>query len=93
LCRKPLTWLFAFLPGCTATVDGKPAKIHRGNVIGRAVYLEAGRHLVTMSCVAPGFAAGALVSSIAWAAWLAGMATVAVVSIRRRRNARVRLRQ
>jgi uncharacterized membrane protein YfhO len=59
------------LPGWTATVDGKPAHIHRADAVGRALFLPPGTHRVAMSYRAPGLAAGAAVSGAAWTAWMA----------------------
>ena len=62
------------LPGWTATVDGKPAHIHRADAVGRALFLPPGTHRVAMSYRAPALAVGAAVSGAAWTAWTALLA-------------------
>lgn len=55
-----------YLPGWTAEVDGKPATIYPANAIGKAVFVDRGRHLVKLRYFTPGLAVGAVVSIIAW---------------------------
>src|SRR5437773_5974303 len=47
----------AWMPGWTATVDGRPAPVLRGNYAQRVIPLpESGRHTVVMDYRPPGFA-------------------------------------
>jgi hypothetical protein len=78
-----LVLMDTMLPGWSATVDGSPSRIYRANSVGRAVFLREGTHIVQMRYRAPGFAVGAVVSGIGWAAWIA---TAIVLGIRRRRR-------
>ena len=76
------TWM----PGWTATVDGRDAAVERGNHAQRVVALpEAGRHEVVLTYRAPGFRLGWLItlgSVVVWVS-LAG-AGIGVGLIRRR---------
>lgn len=61
------TWM----PGWTATVDGEPAEVHRGNHWAQVVAIRrAGRHEVVFKYQPPGYTTGmavALVSILGWA--------------------------
>jgi hypothetical protein len=60
------TWM----PGWTATVDGRPAQVERGNHWQQVVALpEAGAHEVVLRYVPPGLATGTFVSAAAFVAW------------------------
>jgi hypothetical protein len=59
-----------FYPGWTATIDGKSAKILRGDAIFRALHLEGGTHRIEMKFAPPRLFWGALISL----ATLAGLA-------------------
>lgn len=59
------------LSGWTATVDGEPVAIHRGNLFMRVVPLGASASRVVFSYEAPGLAVGSLISALAACAWLA----------------------
>jgi hypothetical protein len=60
------TWM----PGWSATVDGAPATVHRGNHCQQVVALPApGRHEVVLRYVPPGLAAGRAVSGTSLALW------------------------
>ena len=53
------TWM----PGWSATLDGRPVEVLRGNLAQRVVPIRrAGPHRVVMTYKAPGLAAGAAVS-------------------------------
>lgn len=69
-----LVLLDSFYPGWYATVDGRPATIHRANVLFRAVGLEAGRHLVTFVYAPWSFKAGAVISLMALISMATAMA-------------------
>jgi hypothetical protein len=59
------TWLVvseAMQHGWVAAVDGKRVPLEPADYSGVAVALPAGRHLVTIRCAAPGFAAGRWIS-------------------------------
>ena len=58
--------LDAHAPGWTATVDGKPARIERADVVARAVAIDAGTHTIEMSYRTPRLRTGAWVAAIAW---------------------------
>lgn len=79
------TWLYVgdlAAPGWTATVDGRVAKIRPANLVGRAVYLEAGTHRIEMTYRAPGFRAGLVIASFG----LAGLLLVPPLARRIRRR-------
>jgi hypothetical protein len=60
------TWM----PGWSATVDGKPASVGRGNHCQQVVALTwPGRHEVVLRYVPPGLAAGRAVSGTSLALW------------------------
>lgn len=67
----------AWLPGWSATIDGRPAPIHRVNHALRGLRVDAGRHVVEMRYRTPGAAAGALVTWIGWVLALAAAAWMA----------------
>jgi Bacterial membrane protein YfhO len=48
--------------GWSADVDGAPAPLQRANLLMRAVPLQAGTHIVTLSYTPPGLRAGALLA-------------------------------
>lgn len=77
------TWM----PGWTATVDGAPAELHRGNHAQRVVALpRAGSHRIELSYRPPGLLVGAALSGLSlvvWGAILAGVPT----NLARRRSA------
>ncbi len=60
----------SWMPGWTATVDGRPAPVLVGNLAQRVVPLpDAGPHVVAMEYHPPGFAAGcwlSLASALVW---------------------------
>src|SRR5262249_37911814 len=60
----------SWMPGWTATVDGRPAQVLRGNSAQRVIPLpDAGRHVIVMEYRAPGLLVGcatSLVSAMAW---------------------------
>jgi hypothetical protein len=61
------TWM----PGWTATVDGGPAPLLRGNHTQRVIPLpESGRHIVAMDYRPPGFIAGRAMTVLSVAAWM-----------------------
>ncbi len=49
-------------PGWQATVDGRPARLLRANLIMRALPIEAGSHRIVLAFRTPGLGAGAFVS-------------------------------
>lgn len=60
-----------WLPGWSAAVDGKPARLYCANAVGRALYLPQGSHLVSMDYRTPGFALGVWFSLIGAGFWAA----------------------
>jgi hypothetical protein len=59
-------------PGWTATLDGRPAPVHRVNLLARGVFVTGGRHELVFRYRTPGLAAGswlALGFLVALAAW------------------------
>lgn len=60
------TWM----PGWTATLDGRPATIHRGDGMDRVVALEkAGAHRLEMRYDPPGWRAGVAITLATMASW------------------------
>ena len=60
------TWM----PGWTATADGRPAPVLRGNYAQRVIALhEPGRHVIAMEYHPPGLVLGCVISIAAAAAW------------------------
>ena len=60
------TWM----PGWTATVDGRPTPVLRGNYAQRVIPLAAaGRHVIVMQYHAPGFVLGCALSFASALAW------------------------
>lgn len=57
----------AFAPGWTATVDGAPAEIVPGLVLGRAIAFPKGSHRVELAYRTPGLRAGLALSALGWA--------------------------
>jgi hypothetical protein len=76
----------AWAPGWRVTVDGRPARPLRADVLVRAVAVPAGTHTVEWRYVVPGLREGALLSVVGvllllgWGGWL-------LVCARRRRTA------
>jgi hypothetical protein len=55
------SWLFlsdTYYPGWKASIDGKPRPLYRANVCGRAVEVDAGRHVVTFNFAPSSFRKG-----------------------------------
>jgi hypothetical protein len=71
-------------PGWHAAVDGNSAPIHRANGFVRAVYLDAGEHVVEFAFKPRSLIIGALCSTAVFLLWLA----VALVSLQRRARTR-----
>ena len=55
----------AYAPGWQATIDGSPVPIWRADYLMRAVPWPEGRHILEMHYVAPGLAAGKVLSGVA----------------------------
>lgn len=73
------TWM----PGWSATVDGRETPILPGNYAQRVIPLiEPGRHVIVMRYQAPGLSAGAVISVVSSVAWL--MLIVRRLTARRR---------
>lgn len=53
-----LVLMQSFFPGWSATIDGRPAEIHRADYAFQSVTLPAGRHTVRFWFVPPGLAPG-----------------------------------
>jgi hypothetical protein len=64
------TWL----PGWTATLDGRAVAIHRVHHDIRGLALPAGRHRVAMRYEPEGWRSGVLAARAAWLLWLAAAA-------------------
>jgi hypothetical protein len=59
-----------WMPGWSATVDGQPERVDRGDHAQRVVVLaRAGRHTIAMQYVAPGLWAGAAISVAGAVGW------------------------
>lgn len=58
--------LDAFAIGWSATVDDRPAKIERAEMICRAVSITAGHHVLEFRYTTPGLALGAAISLLSW---------------------------
>jgi hypothetical protein len=66
-----------WMPGWTATVDGRPVRVLRGNYAQRVIALpEPGQHEIAMEYHPPGLVLGSVISLVAAVAW-------AIVVIRR----------
>jgi hypothetical protein len=76
-----LLWSGSFLPGWTATLDGRPVKIYPAFGGLSSVYLPRGRHRVVFSYSSPGLPTGALLSVVALIVAFAGL-----VWLRRKRR-------
>ncbi|MGC8643894.1 MAG: hypothetical protein ACP5XB_28880, partial [Isosphaeraceae bacterium] len=73
------TWM----PGWSASVDGRPARIFRGNIAQRVIPLvNPGDHRIELAYHPPGLALGCAISASAGVAWIA----FGFVLIRRRRR-------
>ncbi len=60
----------SWMPGWTATVDGRPAPVVRGNYAQRVIPLsEPGRHVIAMEYHAPGLLLGCAISLVSTMAW------------------------
>jgi hypothetical protein len=61
----------SWMPGWTATVDGRPARVLRGNYAHRVIPLpEPGRHVILMEYHPPGLALGCVLSLGSTLAWV-----------------------
>jgi hypothetical protein len=61
----------SWMPGWTATVDGRPAPVLRGNYAQRVIPLpDPGRHVIVMLYRAPGLFLGCAMSLVSAMAWL-----------------------
>ncbi len=90
LARRGLVVLDdAWAPGWSVSVDGRPARALRADVVMRGVVVPAGRHRVVWSYRVPGLRTGALLSLLA-ALGLAAWAGVLLVQSVRARLARLR---
>ncbi len=60
----------SWMPGWTATIDGRPAPVLRGNYAQRVIPLpEPGRHTIVMEYRPPGFVIGCAISILSALAW------------------------
>ncbi len=75
--------LDTWAPGWTASVDGTPTQIERGDLLVRAVRVSAGRHTIAYRYVTPGLRTGAVISLAAWLGWLGLLAALHVGKGRR----------
>lgn len=57
----------AYAPGWTATVDGNPAELRPGLVLGRALAFPKGSHRVVLVYRTPGLRTGMALSALGWA--------------------------
>ena len=62
-----------FYPGWTATIDGRPTRIHRVNWFGMGVYTPPGTHDVRFRFEAPGWRVGLAITMVALLAWSVAM--------------------
>jgi hypothetical protein len=69
-------------PGWNAQVDGNEAAIERADISFRAVYLEAGQHLVTLRYRPASVRLGLAVSGAAAGAWLLALALALLLARR-----------
>ncbi len=60
----------AFYPGWSATVDGTPATVQRGDLVFRAVFVPAGAHTVQMTYTPTSWPGAILAGALAWASLL-----------------------
>jgi hypothetical protein len=72
--------------GWTATVDGEAAPLVRANLLMRAVALQPGAHIVTLSYTPPGLRAGALLSAFSTVIFTVMGLTVSFLRRWRRRS-------
>ena len=73
-----------YLPGWSVTVDGRPARVLRTDVVLRGVTVPAGSHAIVWSYRVPGLRAGAALSGVGVLAALAWAGALAVGTRRRR---------
>ena len=76
----------AWLPGWSATLDGRPLALHRVDHVFRGVAVPAGDHEVRFAYVPPGWKAGVALAWGGWVAWIAAAAALATA----RRSGRLR---
>jgi hypothetical protein len=74
-----------FAPGWQATVDGRPARIERANLVMRALRLSPGGHDIALAYHAPGLWLGAVLTLLS----LAGVLGLAAAGRLRRREGKV----
>jgi hypothetical protein len=61
----------SWMPGWTATVDGRPAPVLRGNYAQRVIPLsKPGRHRIVMDYRPPGFASGSAITMVSVLTWV-----------------------
>jgi uncharacterized membrane protein YfhO len=70
-----------YYPGWRVSIDGRPARLYRGNFAFRAVAVPAGFHTVTFEYRSTAVRAGALISGVA-------LLLVIAAAVRDRRLAR-----
>lgn len=76
-------WLFladTYYPGWKATVDGAPVKIYAAQVLGKAIFVPAGKHRLKIYFQSDSFRLGALVSALA----IATLVLLGALGLRRR---------
>ena len=74
----------AFFPGWSATVDGRPAALHRVDQMLRGVAVPAGTHELRMAFVPEGWRSAVPVTRAALGAWLVAVAAWAAAATLRR---------
>jgi hypothetical protein len=75
-----------FYPGWEARVDGRVTSIYRANYAFRAIYVEQGKHQVTLTFRPTSFYLGAALSLVV----LAGMIILSILGIARRKGVSAR---